>query len=44
MGPDHPLVAQSLNNLADLYSAQGQYHQASPLAERALTIREQALG
>ena len=23
LGPDHPDVAQSLNNLADLYSAQG---------------------
>lgn len=31
VGPDHPLVATSLNNLADLYRTQGQYAQAEPL-------------
>jgi tetratricopeptide (TPR) repeat protein len=30
-GPDHPDVAQSLNNLALLYRTQGQYAQAEPL-------------
>jgi CHAT domain-containing protein len=33
-----------LNNLAGLYDAQGQYARAEPLFERALKIREAALG
>jgi tetratricopeptide (TPR) repeat protein len=33
-----------LNNLGDLYNDQGQYAQAEPLFERALTINEKALG
>ncbi len=37
-------TAQSLNNLASLLRAQGDYAAARPLFERALTIREQALG
>jgi tetratricopeptide (TPR) repeat protein len=37
-------VAVSLNNLAKLYYAQGQYAQAEPLYRRALAIREKALG
>jgi tetratricopeptide (TPR) repeat protein len=44
LGPEHPDVAQSLNNLAVLYHAQGQYAKAEPLYQRALAIREQALG
>jgi tetratricopeptide (TPR) repeat protein len=44
VGPNHPDVAQSLNDLAVLYSTQGQYAQAEPLYKRALAIREQALG
>jgi tetratricopeptide (TPR) repeat protein len=44
LGPDHPDTAQSLNNLAALYRAQGKYVQAEPLYQRALTICEQQLG
>ena len=44
LGPDHPDVAQSLNNLAELYQAQGRYAEAEPLYKRALAIREKALG
>jgi tetratricopeptide (TPR) repeat protein len=43
-GPNHPNVAQSLNNLAELYQAQGRYADAEPLLNRALAIREKALG
>ena len=44
LGPEHPDVAQSLNNLAGLYRAQGQYAPAEPLYRRALAIWEKALG
>jgi CHAT domain-containing protein/tetratricopeptide (TPR) repeat protein len=44
LGPDHPDVALSLNNLALLLSDQGQYSAAEPLYRRALAIRERALG
>src|ERR1039457_913697 len=44
VGPDHPDVAQSVNNLAELYTAQGQYAQAEPLYKRSLAIWEKALG
>ncbi|HEV8712432.1 MAG TPA: tetratricopeptide repeat protein [Candidatus Binatia bacterium] len=44
LGPEHPNVATSLNNLALLYRIQGQYAKAEPLLQRALTIREKALG
>ncbi|AEP13144.1 tetratricopeptide repeat protein [Chloracidobacterium thermophilum] len=44
VGPEHPNVAKSLNNLAYLYNAQGQYAQAEPLFRRALAIQEKALG
>ncbi|MFZ3327054.1 MAG: tetratricopeptide repeat protein [Methylocella sp.] len=37
-------MATSLNNLAALYDDQGQYAQAEPLYQRALTIGEKALG
>jgi tetratricopeptide (TPR) repeat protein len=43
-GPEHPDVAQSLNNLAWLYYAQGQYAKAKPLFQRSLAIGETALG
>ena len=38
LGPDHPDVATSLNNLAGLYHAQGRYAKAEPLYQRALAI------
>ena len=44
VGPDHPDVATSLNNLAELYRTQGQYAQAEPLYKRSLAIREKVLG
>ncbi len=37
-------MATSLNNLAELYRAQGRYAQAEPLYPRSLAIREKALG
>src|SRR5437016_2875790 len=44
LGPEHPYVAQSLNNLAELYRANGEYAKAEPLYQRELAIREKALG
>jgi CHAT domain-containing protein/tetratricopeptide (TPR) repeat protein len=44
LGPAHPLVAASLDQLAELLRASGDYAAARPLAERALAVREQALG
>ncbi len=44
LGPDHPDVAQSLNNLAGLLRAQGQYAAAEPLFRRSLVIWEKQLG
>ena len=44
LGPEHPNVATSLNNLAGLYRAQGRYDEAEPLHKRAMTIDEMALG
>ena len=44
LGPEHPLVAASLNNLAKLFKAQGRHAEAEPLHMRALTIREKVLG
>ena len=43
-GPDHPDVAVSLNLLALLLQAQGQYAEAEPLYKRALAIYEKAHG
>ncbi len=36
LGHDHPDVARSLNNLADLYQRQGRYADAEPLFKRRL--------
>ncbi len=44
LGPEHPDVAYSLNNLAELYRAQGAYAEGEPLYQRALVIRENVLG
>ena len=41
MGANHPSVATSLNNLAEIYQTQGQYAQAVPLYKRSLAIDEQ---
>jgi len=44
LGPDHPDVAESLNDLAALYCHQGKYKEAEPLSQRALAITEKARG
>jgi tetratricopeptide (TPR) repeat protein len=44
LGPEHPDVAQSQDNLAVLLHEQGKYAEAEPLYQRALAIREKALG
>jgi tetratricopeptide (TPR) repeat protein len=44
LGPEHPDVAMTLNNLAVLHKAVGKYAEAKPLNQRALTIFEAALG
>jgi len=43
LGPDHPDVAKSLNNLGILLRITGDYAGARPLYERALAIQEKAL-
>jgi tetratricopeptide (TPR) repeat protein len=43
LGPDHPEVAVSLNNLAIILNIIGDYAGARPLFEQALAIREKAL-
>jgi tetratricopeptide (TPR) repeat protein len=43
-GPDHPDVALSLANLAELYRVQGRYANAEPLFKRSLAINEKAFG
>lgn len=43
LGSEHPLVAESLDILAELSREQGQYAEALPLYQRALAIREQVL-
>jgi Tetratricopeptide repeat len=40
LGPNHPYVAQSLNNLALLYRMEGRSSDAEPLDRRALAILE----
>jgi class 3 adenylate cyclase/Tfp pilus assembly protein PilF len=44
LGPDHPDLATSLDNLAQLYGATGRPAEAEPLYQRALAVRERALG
>jgi tetratricopeptide (TPR) repeat protein len=43
LGPEHPLVADSLNNLATLYNAQGDVAEAVSYLARGLGIEEQHL-
>jgi tetratricopeptide (TPR) repeat protein/transcriptional regulator with XRE-family HTH domain len=43
LGPEHSLVARSLDSLAMLYWERGHYTQAEALCERALHIREKIL-
>jgi len=44
LGADHPAVAKSLNNLAQLYLKLHRYTEAEPLFREALAIREKRLG
>ena len=44
LGPEHPDVATTLNNLAGLYRKMGDYEKALPLYQRALEIHEKVLG
>lgn len=44
LGTEHAQVANSLNNLANLYSDKGQLDKSERLYQRALAIREQVLG
>ena len=44
LGPDHPGVAMALNNLGELYYAQGRYDEPEPLLRRGLAIDEAVLG
>jgi len=44
LGPDHPNVVLTLNNLAALLSNTNRIAEAEPLYRRALTIRENSLG
>ncbi len=44
LGPNHPLVAASLNNLAIAAWWMGKYEESALQAERALAIQEKALG
>ncbi|TYT69811.1 tetratricopeptide repeat protein, partial [Microcystis aeruginosa] len=41
---NHPDVATSLNNLAELYKYQGRYAEAEPLYVRAIAIYQERLG
>jgi CHAT domain-containing protein/Tfp pilus assembly protein PilF len=43
-GPEHPKVAVSLNNLAELYRLKNNYERAESSLQRALAISEKALG
>ncbi|KAF0240064.1 MAG: NB-ARC domain-containing protein, partial [bacterium] len=44
LGDNHPLMAQSINNLAILYERKGDYSKAEPLLIQALDMRKKALG
>jgi len=44
LGSEHPDIAISLDNLARLFTAQGDFEAARPLFERAQTIFEKVLG
>lgn len=44
LGEQHPDVATSIHNLANLYYSQGKYEQAEPLYLQALSILFSSLG
>jgi tetratricopeptide (TPR) repeat protein len=43
IGPNHPLTANTIHALADLYRQQGKYAKAESFYQRALAIKEQTL-
>ena len=43
-GPEDPRLARSLNELVELYLAQGKDAKAEPLLKRSLVIKEKTLG
>ena len=44
LGSAHPLLATSLNLLAEIYRSKGDYAQAEPLYQRSLKIKEKVFG
>src|SRR5262249_14718706 len=44
LGPNHPDVAQTLNNLANVYQSESKHARAEDLYRRAIAICEKALG
>ena len=44
LGLEHPNVAASLNNLAELYRSTGRYGEAEPLYQQALSLTKRLLG
>ena len=44
LGPEHPALANTLNNLAAMLDQQGKFSESEPLQRRALAILEKALG
>ncbi len=44
LGPNDPITASLLNNLAAIYEAQGRYAEAEPLYQHSLAIGDKALG
>jgi hypothetical protein len=44
LGTEHPFLATSLNNLAELYRTTGHYTRAETLYQQALAIRRAAFG
>ena len=44
LGPNHPELGLSLNNLAEVYRLLARYSEAEPLYKRAIDIAEKALG
>jgi CHAT domain-containing protein/Tfp pilus assembly protein PilF len=44
LGTEHRDIADTINSLASIYTARGEYVKAEPLHRRALALREEALG
>ena len=44
LGPDHPLLSETISDLGALFRKQDRFDEAEPLSRRALAIQEKALG